>query len=44
MYSVDLQSLRDKITELEEVGTNIGAAIVANMKQGMQHAPDQYKR
>ena len=44
MYSVDLQSLRDKITELEEVGTNIGVAIVTNMKQGMQYAPEQYKR
>ena len=44
MYSVDLQSLKDKITELEEVGTNIGVAIVTNMKQGMQYAPEQYKR
>jgi hypothetical protein len=42
--SIDLQSLRDKITELEEVGTNIGVAIVTNMKQGMQYAPEQYKR
>ena len=44
MYSVDLQSLRDKINELDEIGTNIGAAIVSTLKQGMQNAPNQYKR